>query len=78
MAIAIYNFATIYAPEIVVFTGSFAATADLFLKSTREHLEKFLTRRREGVDLMPELAVSSLDNKAGLIGGAYVALHPQP
>lgn len=75
MALAIQNYVVIYAPEIVVFTGSFANTSDLFLKKTREHLERLLVRRRKGVDMMPKLALSKLDNRAGLIGGAYVAMH---
>lgn len=75
MAIAIHNYVVIYCPEIIVFTGSFADAADLFLPSTREHLKKYLARRRIGVDLMPKLKVSELENKAGLIGGAYVALN---
>jgi glucokinase len=75
MATVIHNFAVIYAPEIVIFTGSFAQTADLFLVDTRAQLEKLLTRRRDGVDLLPKLVVSKLDNHAGLIGGAYVAFH---
>lgn len=77
MAVAIHNYVTIFCPELIVFTGSFAEAADLFIDSTRRHLEKLLARRRDGVDLMPKLEVSSLNNKAGLIGGAYVALHPQ-
>ena len=76
MAIAIHNYSVIYSPEIVIFTGSFAAAADLFIDSTRKHLETLLARRRIGVDLMPKLAVSSLNNHAGLIGGAYIAHHP--
>lgn len=75
MATAIHNYVVIYCPEIVVFTGSFAAASDLFLKSTRGHLEQMLERRRVGTDLMPKLAVSSLDNQAGLVGAAYVAFH---
>ena len=73
MAVAIQNYAVIYCPEIVVFTGSFAQTSDLFLSTTRKRLEVLLARRRVGIDLMPKLAVSSLHNEAGLIGGAYVA-----
>jgi glucokinase len=75
MAIALHNYSVIYAPEIVVFTGSFADASDLFLDATRRHLEHLLARRRVGVDLLPELAISDLENRAGLIGGAYVALH---
>lgn len=75
MAVALHNYAVIYAPEIVVFTGSFADAADLFLDATRRHLEHLLARRRIGVDLLPKLALSTLDNRAGLVGGAFVALH---
>jgi glucokinase len=75
MAVAIHNYAVIYAPEIVVFTGSFAEAADLFLPATREHLKKLLARRRIGIDLLPVLKVSKLKNNAGLIGGAWVAFH---
>jgi glucokinase len=75
MAVALHNYAVIYAPELVVFTGSFAETADLFMDSTLEHLEKLLARRRIGFDLMPKLKVSKLDNQAGLVGGGYVAMH---
>jgi glucokinase len=73
MAIAIHNYAVMFAPEIVVFTGSFAASADLFMDSTKDHLEKLLARRRIGFDLLPKLKVSKLDNLAGLVGAAKVA-----
>lgn len=74
MAIAVHNYCVIYCPELIVFTGSFAETADLFLPQVREHLKKLLKRRRKGIDLFPKLAVSSLENRAGLLGGAFVAL----
>jgi len=73
MAVAIHNYAVIYAPELVIFTGSFAQAADLFMKKTQAHLEKLLARRRVGVDLLPKLKTSKLHNNAGLIGGAFVA-----
>jgi glucokinase len=75
MAVALHNYAMMFAPEVVVFTGSFADASELFLPSTREHLEKLLARRRKGADLVPKLVVSKLANQAGLIGGAYVAFH---
>ena len=75
MAVAIHNYVVLYAPEIVVFTGSFANTSDLFIDSTRSHLERLLVRRRVGVDFMPKLAVSKLENSAGLIGAAHVAFN---
>jgi glucokinase len=75
MATAIHNYVVLYCPEIIVLTGSFAAAADLFLKATRQQVEKLLARRRVGVDLVPKIVVSSLDNQAGIIGGAYVAFN---
>jgi len=75
MAIAIHNYVRIYSPEIIVFTGSFAQAADLFMKDTSRHLERLLKRQREGIDLLPKLALSTLDNAAGIIGGAYIAFH---
>jgi glucokinase len=75
MAIAIHNYAVIYCPEIVVLTGSFANAADLFVPQTKEHLKRLLKRRRKGSDLLPKIAVSSLQNRAGLLGGAYVAFN---
>jgi glucokinase len=75
MAVAIHNYVVLYCPEIVVFTGSFAEAANLFMDNTLRHLERLLVRRRVGTDLMPKLAVSSLQNQAGIIGGAYVAFN---
>ncbi len=73
MAVAISNYVRLYAPEIIVLTGSFAEAADLFVPATRQTLKRMLEKQRIG-DLMPEIEVSSLNNEAGIIGGAYVAL----
>ncbi len=74
MAVALHNYVVLYCPQIIVFTGSFANAADLFLKETEARLERLLARRRVGIDLMPRLAVSKLENSAGVLGAAYVAL----
>jgi glucokinase len=74
LAIALHNYVVIFYPEIVVFTGSFAAAHDLFLEKTAKKLGKMLTRRNKVMNLQPELAISKLENQAGLLGGAYVAL----
>ena len=74
MAYGLQNLVVLYAPEVIVFTGSFAATTGLFLPKTKKILAGLLKRRRVGVDLMPELALSKLHNNAGIIGGAFVAL----
>lgn len=73
MAVAIHNYIVLYYPEVVVFTGSFAAASDLFLKNTEKRLEKLLERRNATMNLTPKLVVSTLENQAGLLGGAYVA-----
>lgn len=74
MASALATFAVLYAPEIVVLTGSFAAAHDLFVKNTLKHLEKMLARRNKTLPLTPKIEISSLENQAGLLGGAFVAL----
>ncbi len=73
MSVALYNYVRIYSPEIIIFTGSFAAAFPLFIHPTQKHLKQMLSRERKNGDLLPQLAVSSLNNEAGLIGGAHVA-----
>jgi glucokinase len=74
LAIALHNYVVIFYPEIVVFTGSFAAAHDLFLKKAAKKLEKMLARRNLVMNIQPKLVISKLENRAGLLGGAYVAL----
>lgn len=73
MATAIHNYAVIYAPQKIILTGSFADSADLFLPALKKKLKETLGTRRSPVDLMPEVCLSSLDNHAGVLGGAYIA-----
>jgi glucokinase len=73
LAITIHNFVVLYAPTRVVLTGSFSQAADLFLEQARLRLEQLLMRRRHGIDFLPRLEVSKLQNRSGLLGGAYVA-----
>ena len=75
LAIAIHNYVRIYSPELILFSGSFAATHDLFLNQTRVQLEHLLKRLRVGMDMLPQLRIAQLNNEAGLIGGAYIAIH---
>jgi len=74
LAVAMHNFTVLYCPELIVLTGSFALAADLFLDRARAKLELRLSRRRVGIDLLPKVLVSSLDNRAGVLGAAYIAL----
>ena len=73
MAIAIHNYARMFCPEIVVFTGSFANTSDLFIPQTQILLKKLLASRKGNLNLVPKLAISKLENNAGLIGAAREA-----
>ncbi len=75
MAVAIHNYVVVFCPEVIVLTGSFAAASDLFLPQVRKETARLLKRRREGIDLLPEIRLSSLDNHAGLLGGAWIAFH---
>lgn len=74
LATEIHNLVVLYAPKVVILAGSFAQAADLFVEQANRQLERLLMRRRHGVDFMPHLVVSRLDNRSGLLGGAYVAL----
>ena len=73
LALAIHNYTVVFAPEIVILTGSFAEASDLFLNTARQHLQLLLVRRRKGVDLLPKIVISNLHNDAGVLGGARVA-----
>jgi len=74
LALLLHSFARIYAPEVVIFTGSFASSFDLFSKKTLKTLGKMLKRNESSKSLIPILKVSRLKNEAGLMGGAYIAL----
>jgi glucokinase len=75
LAVTLHNLIVVFYPEQVVLTGSFAATSDLFVTKTLKNLEKLLERRNKLIRLTPQIKVSSLENQAGLLGGAYIALH---
>ena len=77
LAVALHNYVVIFYPEIVVFTGSFAAAHDLFLEKTSKKLGKMLVRRNKVMNLQPKLLISKLENQAGLLGGAFVALRSE-
>jgi len=73
LAITINNFVVLYSPEVVILAGSFAQAHDLFLKKTNQKLEQLLKRRRKGIDLLPQIKISQLNNESCLIGAAYFA-----
>ncbi|MFN7684996.1 MAG: ROK family protein, partial [Oligoflexia bacterium] len=69
LATTIHNFVVLYAPRTVILAGSFAQASDLFLEQAKIRLEQLLMRRRHGVDFLPQLVVSRLKNRSGLLGG---------
>jgi glucokinase len=73
LALAIRNFAVMFAPEKVYLTGGFSETSHLFLQHTRSVLAELLKGRRKGVDLMPEIEPSIYGKNAGILGAAYFA-----
>lgn len=75
LAAVIQNFVVLYAPKLVVLGGSFANAADLFVPTATERLLQLLERKRENIEMMPKIKVSKLNNHAGLIGAAYLAMH---
>jgi glucokinase len=75
MAHALQSYVSIFSPELVVLTGGFADCADLFLPEVQKRLRKLLAPRCIGINFMPKIRVSTLDNRAGVLGAAYVALN---
>lgn len=73
LAQAIRSFCIMFAPEVVVLSGGFSHAHNLFLPETKKTLPSLLERYREGVDLLPEVKVSNLQNDAGILGAAFIA-----
>ena len=73
MAQALCAYAVLFAPEIVIFSGGFSHSVDLFQSKTESLLEKLLESRRDGLDFLPKLTVSTMQEDVGLLGAARVA-----
>jgi glucokinase len=73
MAKAIQNIVVTYGVEHIVFSGSFSNSYSLFSAKTLTLLEALLKERREGVDFMPTLHLSRIQDSAGLMGAAQMA-----
>jgi glucokinase len=75
LAEAVRVLSVMFAPETVVISGGFSHASDLFLNETLAALPKLMERYREGIDLLPEIRVSALQDDAGVLGAAYLAFH---
>ncbi len=73
LAFAIRSLAVSFAPEVVVLSGGFSHSAELFLPSAKAKLPVLLKRYRDGVDLLPDLRVSKLQDEAALLGATWLA-----
>ncbi len=71
----LHDLVVLYYPELVVLTGSFAASHALFLPSAKAQLRTLIRRRLRTLPLLPEIRISALGNQAGVLGGACIALH---
>ncbi|NQZ01139.1 MAG: ROK family protein [Bdellovibrionales bacterium] len=74
MAQALTAYAVLFAPEVVVFSGGFSHNFEFFYDKTNSLLKDLLKDRREGLDFLPEICVSEMQEDAGLLGAARVAL----
>ena len=72
LAAAIRILCVMFAPEVVVISGGFSHAASLFLPETQAVLPELMERYREGIDLLPEIRVSRLQDDAGILGAAFL------
>lgn len=75
LAAYLLNMVVLFYPEKVILTGSFADAHSLFLPETEARLRVLLERRLKTIPLYPEIRISKLGNRAGMLGGAYIALN---
>lgn len=73
MAEYILNLVVLYYPKKIILTGSFAEASSLFLPTVEKRLKALLKRRLKTIPLLPDIYVSKLGNRAGVLGAAYIA-----
>lgn len=64
-------------PKEIVFSGSFTEASPFFLERCQELVEKAMQRQQKSQKIIPKLKISKLKNQSGLLGAAYLALHPK-
>ena len=74
LAQTIHALAVLFGPEHVSLTGGFATTAPWFLPTVQRRLPELLARRRAGVDFLPQVKVSRLNDDLSVLGAARVGL----
>ncbi|MCC2680150.1 MAG: hypothetical protein K0R29_2726 [Pseudobdellovibrio sp.] len=73
MAQYLCSLVVLYYPTEIVFSGSFAQAADLFLPQTKKIMAESLARQQASHKIIPKIRVSRLNNTNGLMGAAYMA-----
>lgn len=74
LAMAVRTLGVLFAPEKVVLAGGFSHASRFFLEETERELPLQMERYRAGIDLLPKVRVSKLQDDAGILGAAWVAL----
>lgn len=74
MATFIHNLVVLHAPDIIVFSGSFALAHPLFLPRTKKALNALLRIREKTIKTIPEIQISPLENHAGILGRLLLLL----
>lgn len=74
MARAVQNLVVTYGVSRVIYSGSFSHAFPFFIEKTLSTLQVLLKDRRVGFDFMPELKLSQIQETAGLVGAAKMAL----
>lgn len=67
---SVASWVVLFSPEKVILAGGFAEAHPYFLEKSNSILKDLLERRRVGVDLLPQLSVSSLKENLGVLGAA--------
>ncbi len=74
LAVFFYSLCVLFSPELIVISGGFSHSYELFMPTTEAKLRDLMRTRREGVDMLPKVKISRFQDQAGLLGAARVAL----
>lgn len=65
----------LFCPEKIILSGGFSHASELFLQTCELKLSELLQTRRQGIDLLPQIIISSFQDEAGVLGAAYVGFN---
>lgn len=70
LAYFVRSLVVLFSPKIIIFSGGFSSSYDLFKPSLHEQLEPLMVRRRKGVDLWPNIMASRFGDEIAVLGAA--------